>query len=89
MRSIQAMKTRRESAMLTTGWRVASHLRELAAAMRSYRDLPAAPHEPRALADQKSRDAFAAFVGAEESVLAFLEKDTAGHRAMLLALNDG
>lgn len=83
------MKTRRESAMLTTGWRVASHLRELAAAMRSYRDLPAAPHEPRALADQKSRDAFAAFVGAEESVLAFLEKDTAGHRAMLLALNDG
>ena len=66
---------------------IASGLRALAAAMRGYRDLPAAAHDASALADRTSLDAFALLVQAEESVLALLQVTVAEHRAMLRAMD--
>jgi hypothetical protein len=65
---------------------VASSSQALAAAMRSYRDLPNATHDVRVLADQKSRDVFASFIRAEEDVHALLQTTVAEHRAMLNAM---
>ena len=62
---------------------IASRLSALAAAMRSYRDLPAAPHDVSMLADQKSIDVFRAFIGAEEEMLVLLQENASKHRAML------
>jgi hypothetical protein len=66
---------------------IAASLTGLAAAMESYRGLPAAPHEESVLADQKSRDVFAAFVDAEESVVTVLQEQIAEYRAMLSEWN--
>jgi hypothetical protein len=68
---------------------IASSLGSLAVAMRSYRDLPPAPHDEAVLADQKSIEIFAAFVGTEESLLAELQKSLRSHRAMLGAIRSG
>jgi hypothetical protein len=65
---------------------IASGLGTLAAAMRGYRDLPAAPHDERLLADQRSNDVFTAFIGAEEALLGQLRKGVDSHRAMLSAM---
>ena len=54
--------------------------------MRGYRDLPPAPHDMRVLADQRSVDAFGAFIGAEESLLALLQESVRSHREMLSAM---
>jgi hypothetical protein len=62
---------------------IASKLEALAAAMRSYRNLPMAAHDESALADQTSRDVFASFVRAEERLVALLEESANEHRVML------
>ena len=67
---------------------IAASLDALAAAMRSYRDLPVAAHDESVLADHDSLDVFAAFVRAEESVLARLQETAAEHRAMLGAMDE-
>jgi hypothetical protein len=67
---------------------IASSLKALAAAMRSYRDLPVCAHDESTLADQKSLDIFASFIRAEESVSALLQESAAEHRAMLGAMNE-
>jgi hypothetical protein len=63
---------------------IASSLSALVEAMRS-RDLPPAPHDERALSDQRSIDVFRAFIGAEEDMLALLQENVREHRAMLSA----
>jgi hypothetical protein len=68
---------------------IASSLEGLAAAMRSYRDLPMGAHDESALADRRSREVFASFIRAEEGVLALLQEGTAEHRAMLRSLDGG
>jgi hypothetical protein len=65
---------------------VTSSLGALAAAMKGYRDLPAAPHDERLLADQKSIEVFSAFIDAEEELLGQLRKSVASHREMLNAM---
>ena len=67
---------------------IASSLEALAAAMRSYRDLPIATHDESILADRTSRDVFASLVRAEESMLPLLQDTVAEHRAMLRAMDD-
>jgi hypothetical protein len=62
---------------------IAASLNGLAAAMESYRELPTAPHEESALADQRSRDVFAAFIAAEEAAAALLQEQISEYRAML------
>jgi hypothetical protein len=62
---------------------IASRLDALAAAMRSYRDLPIGKHDERVLADQTSLDVFGSFIREEESLLALLQENVAEHRAML------
>ena len=68
---------------------IVASLEALAAAMRSYKDLPVGRHDESTLADRQSVDAFAAFVRAEESVLALLQDTVAEHNAMLGALDEG
>jgi len=65
---------------------IASNLSALAAAMRGYGALPPAPHDERVLVDETSIDVFAAFIAAEEEVLAQLQQDASSHRAMLRAM---
>jgi hypothetical protein len=65
---------------------IASSLSALADAMRGYRDLPAAPHDKRLLADQKSIEVFAAFIQAEEELIGQLQRGLASHHAMLSAM---
>jgi hypothetical protein len=60
----------------------AATLDALAAAMRSYRDLPMAPHDETVLADQTSRAVFAAFLKAEEHALDLLRRMATEHAAM-------
>jgi hypothetical protein len=67
---------------------VAARLDDLASAMRSYRDLPMAAHEESVLSDRMSLDVFAAFVQAEESLLALLQKTAAEHRSMLSGIEN-
>jgi hypothetical protein len=62
---------------------IASSLEDLASAMRSYRDLPMGAHDESALSDRASLEVFAAFVRAEESLLALLQESAAEHRSML------
>jgi hypothetical protein len=61
---------------------VATSLEALAAAMRSYRGLPIAPHDESTLADQRSLHVFDSFIRAEEGVLALLRKSLDEHCAM-------
>jgi hypothetical protein len=61
---------------------VATSLEALAAAMRSYRGLPIAPHDESTLTDQQSLHAFDSFIRAEEGVLALLQKSLDEHHAM-------
>lgn len=62
---------------------IAAHLERLAGAMRGYRDLPMGAHDETVLADQRSRETFAAFIHAEEELTALLRADTEEHKAML------
>lgn len=64
---------------------IASSLSTLAATMRGYRDLPAAPHDESVLADQRSIDVFTALIVAEEELLGQLQEDVESYRAMLNA----
>lgn len=68
---------------------IASSLSALAAAMRAYRNLPAAPHDEGVLADQRSAEVFTAFLGAEEELSGQLQKGIDSHRAMLNAMEPG
>lgn len=61
---------------------VATNLKALAAAMRSYRGLPIAPHDERTLTDQRSLHVFDALIRAEEGVLALLQRSVDEHRVM-------
>ena len=83
-----AVKISRERARSPDGScsSAAAILSALAATMRGARDLPRAPHDETALADQKSIDVFRAFIGAEESMLALLQENVREHRAMLSAI---
>jgi hypothetical protein len=65
---------------------VASKLNSLARAMRSYRDLPMAPHNEDVLADGASIDVFSAFIDAEENMLALLQENVRSDRDMLGAM---
>jgi ribosomal protein S12 methylthiotransferase accessory factor YcaO len=65
---------------------IASSLEALAAAMRSYRDLPMAAHDVSALSDQRSLDIFASFIRAEERLISVLQENATQHRAMLSAM---
>jgi hypothetical protein len=65
---------------------MAASLAALAAMMRSYRDLPMAPHDEGTLADRRSLAEFDSLVRAEETLLASLEAMVSGHRAMRGAL---
>ena len=62
---------------------IAASLGALAAAMESYRGLPAAPHDESVLADQRSREVFADFIDAEEAAAALLQEQIKEYRAML------
>lgn len=68
---------------------IATTLNDLAAAMKSYRDLPSAPHDESVLGDTRSRDTFVAFIEAEEHVLTLLQKQTREYRAMLAGMDAG
>ena len=68
---------------------IATSLNNLATAMKSYRDLPAAPHDESVLGDTKSRDVFAAFIEAEENALTLLQEQTREYRAMLAIMDAG
>jgi hypothetical protein len=65
---------------------VATSLQALAAAMRSYRGLPIAPHDERTLADRRSLHVFDSFIRAEEAALAFLQRSLDEHHAMRNAM---
>jgi hypothetical protein len=64
----------------------ASTLNGLARAMRSYGDLPIAPHNEEVLADRRSIDAFSAFIEAEENMLTLLQENVRSDRDMLGAM---
>jgi hypothetical protein len=66
---------------------IAAGLEALAAAMRSYHDLPVGKHDENVLADRQSIDVFASYIRSEESVLALLQDAAAEHRAMLAAMD--
>jgi hypothetical protein len=68
---------------------LASSLSALAGTMTAAREVPPAPHDTRALADQTSIEVFAAFIGAEEGMLALLQENLSAHRAMLGAMRSG
>ena len=55
--------------------------------MKSYRDLPIAPHDESVLGDKRSRDVFAAFIEAEDNALTLLQEQTREYRAMLASID--
>jgi hypothetical protein len=65
---------------------IARQLQDLASAMESYRDLSIGGHDMEVLADQRSRDVFAAFIAAEEEASGLLQKHAREHRDMLAAM---
>lgn len=65
--------------------RIANELRQVARQMEAARDLPAAPHDMRLMTSAPPRDAFAAFVAAEEALSHVLTGNLERDRAMLAA----
>ena len=67
----------------------ASALAGLAAAMRSYRDLPPAEHDMAKLTDAASVEVMEALVRAQEDVLTLLQQRAAQYGAMLRQMRGG
>ncbi len=65
---------------------IVASLGGLARAMRSYRDLPMAPHDESVLADPTSIDVFNAYIEAEAGILALLQENVQSDREMLAAM---
>lgn len=63
----------------------AQQLRDVAAHMASYRSMPMARHDERALADPQLFEAFATFVRVEEELLTQLQAAVERDRTMLVA----
>ena len=63
--------------------RLANELATLAERMRSYRTLPAAPHDMSFMSSPAPRHAFAGFVAQEEKVLALLTARVESDKEML------
>ncbi len=62
---------------------IAAYLQGLTETMRGYRDLPMGAHDENVLGDQRSLDVLAAFIRAEEELLALLQEHIKEHRSML------